>query len=163
MWANICRINPSWEIMVDPHAFSWNHNHAYNHVLWKNTDATPSRWLLTIWLATLPAVRMPSLITMFMGPTWGPTGADRTQVGPMLAPWTLLSGVPLLANCLSHTYASEHHFHMNKTSTSAASVRMDGVWIKILVCDTSVQWYREYCLIFWYGFQLTTYNIHMCI
>ena len=29
---------------------------------------------------------------MFMGPTWGPSGADRTQVGPMLAPWTLLSG-----------------------------------------------------------------------
>ena len=28
-----------------------------------------------------------------MGPTWGPSGADRTQVGPMLAPWTLLSGV----------------------------------------------------------------------
>ena len=33
-----------------------------------------------------------SLIARFMGPTWGPTGADRTQVGHMLAPWTLLSG-----------------------------------------------------------------------
>ena len=32
------------------------------------------------------------LVTRFMGPTWGPSGADRTQVGPMLAPWTLLSG-----------------------------------------------------------------------
>ena len=30
-----------------------------------------------------------------MGPTWGPSGADRTQVGPMLAPWTLLSGYQL--------------------------------------------------------------------
>ena len=28
-----------------------------------------------------------------MGPTWGPYGADRTQVGPILAPWTLLSGI----------------------------------------------------------------------
>ena len=28
----------------------------------------------------------------FVGPTWGPSGADRTQVGPMLAPWSLLSG-----------------------------------------------------------------------
>ena len=27
-----------------------------------------------------------------MEPTWGPSGADRTQVGPMLAPWSLLSG-----------------------------------------------------------------------
>ena len=34
-----------------------------------------------------------SLIARFIGPTWGPSGADRTQVGPMLAPWTLLSGL----------------------------------------------------------------------
>ena len=33
-----------------------------------------------------------TLITMFMGPTWGPSGADRTQVDPMSAPWILLSG-----------------------------------------------------------------------
>ena len=33
-----------------------------------------------------------SQIARFMGPTWDPPGADRTQVGPMLAPWTLLSG-----------------------------------------------------------------------
>ena len=32
------------------------------------------------------------LIARFMGPTWGPSGADRTQVCPMLVPWTLLSG-----------------------------------------------------------------------
>ena len=33
-----------------------------------------------------------ALIARFMGPTWGPSGADRTQVGSMLAPWILLSG-----------------------------------------------------------------------
>ena len=33
-----------------------------------------------------------TLIARFIGPTWGPFGADRTQVGPMLAAWTLLSG-----------------------------------------------------------------------
>ena len=32
------------------------------------------------------------LIARFVGPTWGLSGADRTQVGPMLALWTLLSG-----------------------------------------------------------------------
>ena len=31
-----------------------------------------------------------SLIARFMGPTWVPSGADRTQVGPMFTPWTLL-------------------------------------------------------------------------
>ena len=28
-----------------------------------------------------------------MGLTWGPPGDDRAQVGPMLAPWALLSGI----------------------------------------------------------------------
>ena len=32
------------------------------------------------------------LMARFMGPTWGPSGAHRTQVGLMFAPWTLLSG-----------------------------------------------------------------------
>ena len=44
------------------------------------TDGAAMKWKL-------------SLIARFMGPTCGPSGADRTQVGPMLAPWTLLSGL----------------------------------------------------------------------
>ena len=35
----------------------------------------------------------PSQIAKFMGPTWGPPGSCRPQMGPMLAPWTLLSGM----------------------------------------------------------------------
>ena len=31
-------------------------------------------------------------IAKFMGPTWVPPGSCRTQMGPMLAPWTLPSG-----------------------------------------------------------------------
>ena len=50
----------------------------------------------------LPEPVMTFLIARFMGPTWGPSGADRTQVGPMLAPWTLLSVLllsePLITN-----------------------------------------------------------------
>ena len=33
-----------------------------------------------------------ALIARYMGPTWGPPGSCRSQVGPMLAPWALLSG-----------------------------------------------------------------------
>ena len=33
-------------------------------------------------------------IARFMGPTWDPPGSCRPQVGPMLTPWTLLSGKP---------------------------------------------------------------------
>ena len=39
-----------------------------------------------------------SQITKFMGPTRGPPGSCRPQMGPMLAPWTLLSGL-LPKNC----------------------------------------------------------------
>ena len=41
------------------------------------------------WVLYIPVY---TLIARFMGPTWGPLGAGRTQVGPMLAAWTLLSG-----------------------------------------------------------------------
>ena len=52
--------------------------------------------LMTV--SVMSFIRIISLIARFMGPTWGPSGADRTQVGPMLAPWTLLSG------CLGSSY-----------------------------------------------------------
>ena len=40
-----------------------------------------------------PIMCVCSLIAKFLGPTRGPSGADSIQVGPMLAPWTLLSGL----------------------------------------------------------------------
>ena len=55
--------------------------------------------LLTLWAANSPVTSTP-LISWFMGPTWGPSGADRTQVGPMLAPWALLSGSMPHSPCL---------------------------------------------------------------
>ena len=46
-----------------------------------------------------------TLIARFIWPTWGPSGADRTQVGPMLAPWTLPSEYlvnEVLYKCVLH-------------------------------------------------------------
>ena len=34
-----------------------------------------------------------SQIARIMGSTWGPPGSCRPQIGPMLVPWTLLSGL----------------------------------------------------------------------
>ena len=50
-------------------------------------------YFLIVW-ATHCSIISPyaTLKARFLGPTWGPSGADRTQMGPMLAPWTLLSG-----------------------------------------------------------------------
>ena len=46
--------------------------------------------------------KAPSQITKFMGPTWGRPGSCRPQTGPIMAPWTLLSGyVPYCDRCLS--------------------------------------------------------------
>ena len=47
---------------------------------------------------------LPSLIARFVWPAWGPSGADRTQVGPMFTPWTLLSGIcPFVHWCVCPT------------------------------------------------------------
>ena len=57
------------------------------------THWTPLKWLvLNPCCAECILGNIKTLIARFMGPTWGPSGADRTQVGPMLAPWTSLSG-----------------------------------------------------------------------
>ena len=45
------------------------------------------------WSEWHRAKHFPDLIARFTGPTWGPSGADRTQTGPKLAPWTLLCGL----------------------------------------------------------------------
>ena len=42
-------------------------------------------------------IGMPPQTAKFMGPTWGPPGSCRPQVGPVLVPWTLLSGIVLEA------------------------------------------------------------------
>ena len=39
-----------------------------------------------------------TLIARFMGPTWGPPWSDRTQMGPILVPRTLLSGIGWIDN-----------------------------------------------------------------
>ena len=55
--------------------------------------------------STVCVERRRTLIARFIWQTWDPSGADRTQVGPMLAPWTLLSGqIPRF-----HTGLIENH------------------------------------------------------
>ena len=56
------------------------------------SDANWASWHFNSRVTALSVQQSTALIARFMGPTWGPPGADRTQVGPMLAPWTMLSG-----------------------------------------------------------------------
>ena len=52
------------------------------------------RWHWNIPNSTIPCTgkKVTSQIAKFMGPTWGQHGSCRPQMGPMLAPWILLSG-----------------------------------------------------------------------
>ena len=54
-----------------------------------------------------------TLTTRFMGPTWGPSGANRTQVGPMLAPWTSLSGYWWERGWFTNIHINLHHGLIN--------------------------------------------------
>ena len=52
-----------------------------------------TRWRSYVAMNTIASSQPCSTLPLkarFLGPTWGPSGADRTQVGPMLAPGTLL-------------------------------------------------------------------------
>ena len=57
---------------------------------------------LIIWRKSSPTMII-THITGFIGQTWGPPGSCRPQMGPMLAPWTLLSG---------HLYRSHVHLQL---------------------------------------------------
>ena len=80
----------SWTIQLK-HKFETKQEIMNNSSISSNT---PSLTTVTIGVYMLLRKRFPSPapIARFMGPMWGPYGADRTQVGPMLTPWTLLSG-----------------------------------------------------------------------
>ena len=88
--------------------------------------------------ATILGFRL-SLISKFMGPTWGPSGADRPHVGPMLAPWTSLSGVILYTK-----------WQNDKTTTHRNFVRFEfklgvGVcFLSLLLCPCTV-WLSGSC------------------
>ena len=67
-----------------------------------------------------------SQIARLMRPTWGPPGSCRPQVGPMLAPWTLLSGVNPLITRYFFFSKCKFHFHavhgLRKYGTSNANI-----------------------------------------
>ena len=63
-----------------------------------------------------PCSEATPLIARFLGPTWGPSGADRTQVGPMLATLTSLSGTYFKVEYIvTHLGAYTFHRKISKT------------------------------------------------
>ena len=84
--------------MFDPELFSWlifSTCQADNHrQMFKLSDSK-----MNLEFPSGQPLVSSSEIAQFMGPTWGPPGSSRPQMGPMLAPWTLLSGWSCVAGC----------------------------------------------------------------
>ena len=75
-----------------------------------NVDISLTAIDVMVWISnyfTMLHLLKEALIARFMGPTWGPSGAERTQVGPMLAPWSLLSGRLCNSYALFHISAEK--------------------------------------------------------
>ena len=70
-----------WYTMISSTQYYISHYNENSTIV--NTIRIHSNHLVPCWT--------PSLIARYMGPTWDPSGANRTQVGPMLDPWILLS------------------------------------------------------------------------
>ena len=107
--------NISIQTILWPHNMQLHNSWLSNCItaIWQNCTV---KLFVTGWYLTYHCSdHIVSLIARFLGTTWGPAGADRTQVGPMLAQWTLLSGIILQYTCDDHTflYGSDHFKHSN--------------------------------------------------
>ena len=89
-------------VLAKRFAFITTYPHNYslcsksNHLVYGDVNASGRAMLHAITYHHLRYLLLthsyPTLIARFMRPTWGPSGADRTQVCPMLTLWTLFSG-----------------------------------------------------------------------
>ena len=78
-----------------------------------------------------------SLIARFMGPTWGPSGADRTQVGPMLAPSTLLSGMISEGNRCCKCLSLIHNCEKGVPISTGIDVSIL-TWFRLKLCHITI-------------------------
>ena len=87
-----------------------------------------------------------ALVARFIGPTWGPSGADRTQVGPMLAPWTLLSGCIPHSTAVTEALPGRVRFYTHKRHPRIKLIVFWENWLCYegitLQCDDE-SWYNE--------------------
>ena len=86
-----------------------------------------------------------TLIARFMGPTWDPSGADRTQMGPLLVPWTLLSGYINTTSCTLKLHAiiliqTEHTHRQHLAYVDHCNQRHMDIHVSIYAC-TQMWWY----------------------
>ena len=79
-------------MMMNDHLQSWTMTIKWSHLYLDILLIGQTLLHLNSMLYNKVVGRVYTQIAKFMGPTWGPPGSCRPQIGPMSAPWTLLSG-----------------------------------------------------------------------
>ena len=123
----------SYTITLNPHSLHteptmstvWSEAHLNGHFYCKICPF--NAWAL-LYVASGGRDRDTSQIAKFMGPTWGPPGSCQPQMGPMSAPWTLLSGISrgiltlqskynrnlIFLSSYNHVYIDKHNSAFHK-------------------------------------------------
>ena len=87
-------------------------------------------------------------ITTFMGPTWGPPGSCRRQMGPMLATWTLLSG-KFSATKIAHSDITAFTFNLYIKAPlirmyKNVTMRQHSTHINLCFCKSCLFWKKKW-------------------
>ena len=84
----------------------------------------------TCYTLTQKTTTKTSLVAKFLGPTWGSSGAERTQVGPMLTPGTLLSDFRWIQKAGRTTFFGffPTHCYPTLSSNTGISGRGGALW-----------------------------------
>ena len=77
------------------------------------------------------------------GAIMGLSGADRTQVGPMLAPWTLLSGYVLWEDTDSFTIHSQYHEYWRPGDGRGQCIKGQFFWNLLASVLEGLKWYTR--------------------
>ena len=90
----------------------------------------PSCWYRW-WL--LPHINISYQIARFLWPTWGPPGSCRPQMGPMFAPWILLSGIRRSRTTPGITVRADVPVHTTTrpSAISVLAIKLDMFFIRI--------------------------------
>ena len=82
-----------------------------------------------------PVSALKTQIAKFMGPTWGLPGSCRPQMGPMWAPWTLLSGkFYTVSSLLQHSQQTRHNSCGGALLLFFVNHILEAIWKNILSC-----------------------------
>ena len=97
-----------------------------------------------------------------MGPTWDPPGSCRPQVGPMLAPWTLLSGLLFDIWKLWCFYSWGYQWYDHQTEYHDVLLLV-GFQIMSFTLSDKILWHFIYIYIIYICIYIYLGTIYVCV